>query len=79
VHAEALIEARRLLRHEGIEPTLVESVGNVPETIERIADEGSFDAIVVGSRRLGTLGRAIQGSVSEHLALDAPTTVVVAR
>jgi nucleotide-binding universal stress UspA family protein len=79
VHADELVEARRLLRAEGIEPNLVESAGNVPETIEQIAEAGSFDAVVVGSRGLGTLGRALQGSVSEHLALNAATTVVVAR
>ena len=44
VHAEELIEARRLLREEGIEPKLVESAGNVPETIERFAFRPRFFA-----------------------------------
>lgn len=78
-HAEELVEARRLLREEGIEAKLVESAGNVPEVIERFAEAGSFDAVVVGSRGLGMLGRAMQGSVSEHVATHASTTVVVAR
>lgn len=78
-HAEELVEARRLLREEGIEAKLVESAGNVPEVIERFAEAGSFDAVVVGSRGLGMLGRALQGSVSEHVATHASTTVVVAR
>jgi nucleotide-binding universal stress UspA family protein len=79
VHAEELVEARRLLREEGIEAKLVESAGNVPEIIERFAEAGSFDAVIVGSRGLGLLGRALQGSVSEHVATHASTTVVVAR
>ena len=79
VHAEELVEARRLLREEGIEARLVESAGNVPEIIERFAEAGSFDAVIVGSRGLGLLGRALQGSVSEHVATHANTTVVVAR
>jgi nucleotide-binding universal stress UspA family protein len=79
VHAEELIEARRLLREEGIEPRLVESAGNVPEVIERFAEAGSFDAVIVGSRGLGILGRALRGSVSEHVATHAATTVMVAR
>jgi nucleotide-binding universal stress UspA family protein len=78
-HAEELVEARRLLREEGIEAKLVESAGNVPEVIERFAEAGSFDAVVVGSRGLGMLGRALQGSVSEHVATHASTTVVIAR
>lgn len=79
VHADELVEARRLLREQGIEARLVESAGNVPEIIERFAEAGSFDAVIVGSRGLGVLGRALQGSVSEHVATHASTTVVVAR
>jgi nucleotide-binding universal stress UspA family protein len=79
VHAEELVEARRLLREEGIEARLVESAGNVPEVIERFAEAGSFDAVIVGSRGLGLLGRTLQGSVSEHVATHSSTTVVVAR
>ena len=79
VHAEELVEARRMLREEGIEARLVESAGNVPETIERFAEAGSFDAVIVGSRGLSLLGRALQGSVSEHVATHSSTTVVVAR
>ncbi len=79
VHAEELVEARRLLREEGIEAKLVESAGNVPEIIERFAEAGSFDAVIVGTRGLGMIGRTLQGSVSEHVATHASTTVVVAR
>lgn len=79
VHAEELVEARRLLREEGIEAKLVESAGNVPEIIERFAEAGSFDAVIVGTRGLGMIGRTLQGSVSEHVATHAHTTVVVAR
>ena len=79
VHADELVEARRLLREQGIEARLVESAGNVPEIIERFAEAGSFDAVIVGSRGLGILGRALQGSVSEHVATHSSTTVVVAR
>ena len=79
VHTQELLEAGRLLREDGIEPRLVETYGNVPETIEKLAEAGEFDAIIVGSRGLSTLGRALQGSVSEHVAANAQTTVVIAR
>ena len=79
VHTQELLEAGRLLREQGIEPRLVESAGNVPERIEEIAAQGDFDAIIVGSRGLSMLGRALQGSVSEHVAANAETTVIVAR
>jgi nucleotide-binding universal stress UspA family protein len=79
VHARELLEAGRLLREDGIEPRLVETYGSVPETIEKLAASGGFDAIIVGSRGLSMLDRALQGSVSEHVATHARTTVIVAR
>ena len=79
VHTQELLEAGRLLREQGIEPRLVETYGSVPETIEKLAEAGEFDAIIVGSRGLSMLDRALQGSVSEHVAANAGTTVIVAR
>ena len=79
VHDQELLEAGRLLREKGIEARLVESAGDVSKRIERIASEGDFDAVIVGSRGLSMLGRALQGSVSEHVAANAETTVIVAR
>ncbi len=78
VHAEELLEARKLLREAGIEASLIEPGGDPAKTIERIADERDFDTIILGSRGLGTVARALQGSVSEHVAANARATVVVA-
>lgn len=79
VHAEELLEARNLLREAGIEATLLEPGGDPAKTIERVAEEHDYDTIVIGSRGLGTVARALQGSVSEHVAAHAHATVVVAR
>ncbi len=79
VHAEELVEARKLLREHGIEVELYEPDGDVAKSIERIADEMGYDVIVVGTHGLGTVSKAIQGSVSEHVATHAHATVVVAR
>ena len=79
VHAEELLEARKLLREVGIEATMIEPGGDPARTIERIADERGYDTIVIGSRGLGTIARTLQGSVSEHVAAHAHATVVVAR
>jgi nucleotide-binding universal stress UspA family protein len=64
---------------DGIEADLLEPIGDPATTIERIANEGDFDVIVVGTRDLGAIGRTFQGSVSEHIATHAKATVVVAR
>ncbi|MEI7742886.1 MAG: universal stress protein [Chloroflexota bacterium] len=79
VHAEELLEARTLLRDAGIEAEMMEPGGDVAKTIERIADERGYDMIIVGTRGLGIVSRALQGSVSEHLAANAHATVVIAR
>lgn len=79
VHAQELMEARRLLAENGIEAEMIEPSGDPAKEIEKIATAGKFDTIVIGSRGLGTLGRVLQGSVSEHVATNAAATVVIAR
>jgi nucleotide-binding universal stress UspA family protein len=79
VHDAQLAEAKRILGDLGIEPVLIEQAGNPAVTIERIAEDGDYDMVVVGSRGLGALSRVLQGSVSEHVATHAAATVVVAR
>jgi len=79
VHAEELLEARRLLREVGIEAELLEPGGDPAKTIERVADERGYDTIVIGTRGLSSLAKMLQGSVSDHVATHAHATVVVAR
>jgi nucleotide-binding universal stress UspA family protein len=79
VHAEELIEARDLLRAEGLEAELIEPVGDPARMIEEVAAKGGYDTVVVGTRGLDALGRIFQGSVSEHVVTHAGATVVVAR
>lgn len=79
IHAKELSEARRFLHERGIEAQLLEPVGEPAPTIERVAQEGGFDTIVVGSRGLNALERVLQGSVSEHVATHADSTVIVVR
>jgi len=79
VHAEQLRRGRQVLLDAGIEPTLVEPAGDPAKQIEREAEEGGYDTIVIGSRGLGFIGRALQGSVSEHVATHAGSTVIVTR
>ncbi len=79
VHAQELLEAKKVLREAGIEAELLEPAGDPAKTIERIAADGGYDVIVMGSRHLGAIERVLQGSVSEHVATHADATVVIAR
>ncbi len=79
VHAEQLRRAKGILAEAGIEAQLHEAAGDPARVIERKADEGGYDTIVIGSRGLSAVERLLQGSVSEHVATHAETTVVIAR
>jgi nucleotide-binding universal stress UspA family protein len=79
LHLEELRAAQQILRDQGIEPELLAPAGDPARTIERIAADGGYDTIVLGSRGLGAVSRALQGSVSEHVATHAETSVIVAR
>src|SRR5690349_11484879 len=79
VHEQLLKEAKDVLEEAGVKATYREPYGDPAETIERIAEEIEADMVVVGTRGFGAVERFFQGSVSEHVALNAKTTVVVAR
>jgi nucleotide-binding universal stress UspA family protein len=79
VHAAELREARQVLTDAGISADYLEPSGDPATTIERLVEESGYDVVVVGSRRLGTISRIMQGSVSEHVATHAKATVVIAR
>jgi nucleotide-binding universal stress UspA family protein len=79
VHAQALDEAKQILAEHGMDADLLEPIGDPAATIERIANDGGYDTVVVGSRGLGAISRFLQGSVSGHVATHAHATVVIAR
>jgi nucleotide-binding universal stress UspA family protein len=78
-HAQQLLEAREILTRSGVEAEMIEPAGDPAKEIEKIAEAGKFDTIVMGSRGLGAVSRMLQGSVSEHVATHAAATVVVTR
>ncbi len=75
--AATLEEASAYLVERGIETEVEELEGEPAPVIERLADDGGFDTIVVGSRGLGPLRRFLEGSVSGHVATHARETVLV--
>lgn len=79
VHTKELLQARERLSALGHEPELHRAAGDPATEIERAATDHGYDMIVVGSRGLGTVGRLLQGSVSEHVATHALAAVVVVR
>jgi nucleotide-binding universal stress UspA family protein len=76
-HARELHDAQRALAEHGLQVDLLEPLGDPARTIERIAAEGGFDTIVIGSRGLSALDRVLRGSISEHVVTHTSATVVV--
>ena len=79
VHQQELLEAAKALRELGIEPELARVVRRSGQDHRADRRGRAVDAIMSGSRDLGSIERALQGSVSEHVATHAVTTVIVAR
>jgi nucleotide-binding universal stress UspA family protein len=79
VHDRQLDDARRLAASHGVTAEILEPAGDPATAIERVAEGGHFDTIVVGSRGLGWLSRVFQGSVSSHVVSHSAATVIVAR
>ena len=76
-HEKALAEATRYLAGRGLSSSTLEATGDPGPAIVQVAEQGSFDAIVVGSRGRGTAARLVLGSVSEYVATHARATVIV--
>ena len=53
--------------------------GDAGSTMVHLADQLDIDVVVVGSRGRGAIRRALMGSVSTHVANNAPCPVVVVR
>lgn len=75
-------------RFEAVHPILDESgvswdrmvvEGYAADEIVRIADEGKYQMIVIGSRGLSAMGRFLVGSVSDRVVHHAHCSVTVVR
>ena len=75
---EALLATRRHVNLPPDTPHFVR-VGHPAEVIAKVAAEWPADLIVIGSRGLGGLGRALLGSVADAVVRHAPCPVLVTR
>jgi nucleotide-binding universal stress UspA family protein len=76
---EVLQHATAVAAEHGIAATPVERIGPAAEEIVALADQVDADLIVVGSRGLGALGRAVLGSTSRAVLAKSRRPVLVVR
>jgi nucleotide-binding universal stress UspA family protein len=78
--ARALVEkAQAILKHFGVECRTQIELGPVGSAIVRVAEEGKYDVIFVGSRGLGGFKRMLLGSVADDVIRHAHCAVTVVR
>ena len=77
-HKTDLENAVAKLREQGIETEdALMPKGDPKRIIERIAERGHFDTIVVGHRALSPIQRVLDHSVASHVATHVHGDVVV--
>jgi nucleotide-binding universal stress UspA family protein len=76
-HRAELNEAKELLAAKGIQPQIVEGVGDAGDLIVKEAEKLGTGRIVVGSRGLSGPKRMLLGSVSGHVVHHAACDVLV--
>lgn len=76
---EIVRKAQETLKHYGVECQTQIELGPVGPAIVRVAEEGNFDVIFVGSRGLGGFKRMLLGSVADDVIRHAHCAVTVVR
>jgi nucleotide-binding universal stress UspA family protein len=76
--ADDVARAHEKLLAAGIASEMRIEHGMPTAEILRVAEEGGYNLLVVGSRGLGRLGRLLLGSVSSEVVANAPCAVIVA-
>ena len=77
--AAAEDEVRDLMEVLGVDGRCVVEEGEPGATICRVAEQGRYDLVVIGSHGHGVVRRALLGSVSHHVLHHAPCPVLVVR
>lgn len=73
-------KAKDAARDSGLSDVKVEvKEGQPARTIVRVAEQGKYDSIVLGSRGLGDIGSLLLGSVAHKVSSLADCTVVTVR
>ncbi len=78
-HARQLLEARELAVNRGVDVELFEPMGEPAEEIAHAAEDGNFDAVLIGSSWTPRWIKMLQGSVAASLAAHCHKTVITVR
>ena len=78
--AEAVFRpVRAFLEQKGIRATFVHTIGHAAESIAKLAEEGKFDLLVMGSHGHGELANLVLGSVATKVLAKCSKPVLLVR
>ncbi len=78
--AEAVFKPiRTFFRKQGIEAAFVTKVGSPATLIAKLAEQGKFDMVMMGSHGHGLLGNLVMGSVVNKVAAQCGTPLLLVR
>lgn len=76
---KVLLPVAKYLARKGVEPQRIAKVGAVGETIAKVASEGNFDLLVMGSHGHGAIATLIVGSVTTQVLARCAVPVLIVR
>ena len=77
--AKVLDPVCAFLAQQGIDAVRQAEVGPAGETIARVAEDGKFDLIIMGTHGHGSLGKLVMGSVSTQVLAGCTVPVMLVR
>lgn len=69
----------KFLSEHGIHAERVDQVGPVAESIAKVAQEGNYDLLIMGTHGHGSLGKLVMGSVSTQVLASSTVPVLLIR
>ncbi len=70
--------AKFLLRH-GIDAKGIAKAGHIAETVAKVAEQGKFDLLIMGSHGHGALYKLVMGSVATQVLAHCKTPILLVR
>ncbi|GAB2486196.1 MAG: universal stress protein [Comamonas sp.] len=76
---KVLAPVREFLAGHQVEAQCISKVGPIGETISRVADEGGYDLLVMGTRGHSALAKLVVGSVATQVLAASKVPVLLIR
>jgi nucleotide-binding universal stress UspA family protein len=70
---------RAFFEKQGLKATFVSKVGHPADLIAKLADEGKYDLVMMGSHGHGLLGNLVLGSVATNVLAKCSVPVLLVR